>query len=79
MYVLMNINVLNAQRDMSFKEIDVKKLEMESGEQHIRAYVMRDSMRMKTENVFLADSPTVLNIPQQTASAVTMNSSYMMI
>lgn len=67
MYVLMNINVLNAQRDMSFKEIDVKNS------------VMRDSMRMKTENVFLADSPTVLNVPQQTASAVTMNSSYMMI
>ena len=63
----MNINVLNAQRDMSFKEIDVKNS------------VMRDSMRMKTENVFLADSPTVLNVPQQTASAVTMNSSYMMI
>ena len=67
MYVLMNINVLNAQRDMSFKEIDVKNS------------LMRDSMRMKTENVFLADSPTVLNVPQQTASAVTMNSSYMMI
>ena len=63
----MNINVLNAQRDMSFKEIDVKNS------------VMRDSMRMKTENVFLADSPTVLNVPQQTASAVTMNSSYMVI
>ena len=67
MYVLMNINVLNAQRDMSFKEIDVKNS------------AMRDTTRMKTVNAFLVDSVTAQNAPQQTATAVTMNSSYMMI
>ena len=67
MSVQTNTHVLNAQLDMSSKEIDVKNS------------AMRDTTRMKTVNAFLVDSVTAQNAPQQTATAVTMNSSYMMI
>ena len=67
MAVQSNTHVLNAQLDMSSKEIDVKNS------------AMRDTTRMKTMNAFPVDSVTAQNVPQQTATAVTMNSSYMMI